>query len=230
MAKDKKRRKKRKPWVRRWWLEGVIRAVQEPFVLRQLQRAIQASNARFDAATSPEEKDWLADSEGEVVEGMLGMAFIACQLDITSVVSSCQKLHEFMPQLGPRPSRADLMVKNNPPVVATKHSKVAAIDGVANYFKHQDEWPADWTKLKPSSRAFGTAEVVKALGVKADGYGVMTGFTTIVGHSQYEGVLELREIVLNWARKLKTEYEEKMERRKLLPEAQEGEDEECDLS
>ena len=96
-------------------------------------------------------------------------------------------------------------------------SKVTAINAFANYFKHEDEWPVDWSKIKPRSLAGETASIVLALGVlPASSGNLTTGFERILGHTKYERVGELGDLIGKWARGVKGEYTEKLKKKKLL--------------
>jgi hypothetical protein len=208
-------------WVWGVRLELLDLAVKDQFVLRELGRAIGAARRRIEEA--PEAwRDEVVDDACEVAENMLGMGFIACQLDIIRLVSGCQKIHEYGPELGPKPTKQDLMERCER-VGGLRLSKVTAIDAFANYFKHRDQWledwgkrwPADWSKARREVRS--TAEIVLALGVVPGSSGNMrAGFEKIAGHTHYERVGELGEVVRRWASKVKADYARRMRARGLL--------------
>jgi hypothetical protein len=96
-------------------------------------------------------------------------------------------------------------------------SKVTAINAFANYFKHEDEWPVDWSKIKPRSLAGETASIVLALGVlPASSGNLTTGFERILGHTKYERVGELGDLIRKWEREVKGEYRKKLKEERLL--------------
>jgi len=218
-------------WERR--LELLDSAVRYQFLLSEFGAALGAAKGRIEAA-SGESRDAVVDAvfdyqweviegmppavdyEWEAIEGMLGMSFVACQLDITSVVSRCEMFH-IGPELGPKPSKQDLMELCRETVTGSAFSKVRAINAFANYFKHEDEWPADWRKIKPKSLAAETVRIVLALGVVPGSPGNMrTGFERILGHTEYERVGELGDLIRKWEREVKGEYKEKLKKKKLL--------------
>jgi hypothetical protein len=232
MAKATKDRRSCIWEVRLKWLDS---AVRYQFLLSEFGAALGATRGRIEA-TSGEGREpvvdavfdyeWeviegmsaVVDYEWEAIEGMLGMSFVACQLDIISVVSRCLRFHELGPELlGPKPSKQDLRELCRETVTGSAFSKVTAVNAFANYFKHEDEWPVDWRKIKPKSLAAETAGIVLALGVVPGSCGNMrTGVERILGHTKYERVGELGDLIGKWARGVKGEYTEKLKKKKLL--------------
>jgi hypothetical protein len=210
---------KKTDWVWKARLHLLSSAVEEPFVVDQLGSAIRRSIKRLEAleANNRSEDGWdVTDLECDRIEAMLGMSFIACQVDITSVVSRCQQFHR-SGELGKAPKRIDLMKSCNEVVGKTGYTQVTAIDAFANYFKHVDEWPRDWTKIGTKTAAYNTSRTVMALGATPGCSGNMrTGFKAILRHNDYEMVMKLREIVSTWAEKLKNEYRRKLKKQGLI--------------
>lgn len=226
--------KDRRGWIWEARLQLLDSIVRDQFLLRQFGAALRAAGDRIEAV-SAESRDaavdgvfdyeWeaiggmdaLVDYECEGIEGLLGMSFIACQLDITSVVSRCQMFHGLAPELGPKPTKQDLMDVCRETVTGSAFSKVTGINAFANYFKHEDEWPVDWSKINPKSPAAETARIVVALGaVPASSGNMRTGFERIVGHTEYEQVGKLGNVIRKWESEVKGEYKEKLKKKKLL--------------
>jgi len=202
-------------WIWETRLLLVKSAADDESLFQELGRAIGASVKRIKETPDDE---WVFGSEFETIEGRLGMAFIGCQLDITGTVSRYQKLHGLEPKLGPAPKRKDFIVRANALVSGTEVRAVAAIDGFANCFKHEDEWPDDWNIDPEKNRlAYQTKQVVEALGAQAESASNMrTGFEKIIGHRRYERVSELAAIIRKWIGDLNSQYETELKRKNLM--------------
>lgn len=169
--------------------------------------------------------DWFVE-EGALIDDALGLAFVTCQLFITAVVSGCQCLHRFHASYGKSMAggggrqpigllcwdKRQLLQRNNPMVGASGISGVAAIDALANYFKHRDEWPNDWKYLKGSQEL--TATTLRKLGLLKDMDGTIVragdlrdGFKLLARHDQHDRLRDLKAILDGWPDELMKGYE-----------------------
>lgn len=149
-----KRKQRRATWKWEVALDSIAQAA-DPILLGELSKEIGKSIDRAQEATSkgsaqdPSDSDSLAEFEHERIEGLLGMSFIACQLDITGVVSKCLALYAKDGEDGlankpkARDLKKDLMNRCNPTVAGKSYAQVAGIEAFANYFKHVDEWASE---------------------------------------------------------------------------------------
>jgi len=162
------------------------------------------------------EKTWVIDDECDQIEDLLGLSFVACQLYITTVVSHCKGLHDLHKQqtgnrqiAGHTGEKQGLLQRCEVCVAGTPYTAITAIDALANYFKHRNEWHFDWSVLKGNVQR--TALVIQALGVKSGCTGnLRKGFEAIFGDSDYQQVLRLGHVLRNWADALKAEYQREL--------------------
>jgi hypothetical protein len=98
---------------------------------------------------------------------------------------------------------------------------VAAIDALANYFKHRDEWPNRWNELAGGQK--DTATVLRDLGLLGNEGGAIVrhgdfrhGFKMLLGHDQYDRLCDLKGILDSWAKDLRKEYEKELATLRLL--------------
>jgi hypothetical protein len=86
-----------------------------------------------------------SEHDYEVIECLIGSAFVLAQCAITQSVSICSKIYElankpvFMPS-----TKIDILQMQAAIHPETNTSVLLLIDAVANYFKHHHEWPDEW--------------------------------------------------------------------------------------
>ena len=100
-----------------------------------------------------------------VVELLIGSSFVLGQTSITQAVSIARKISE----LAGHPAwmtqgRLRLLSTEAPPHEATGLSKIVLIDAVANYIKHHNEWPDDWSNASAAQTT--TIDAVSKLGLE----------------------------------------------------------------
>jgi hypothetical protein len=209
--------KKAPYWVWKIRLQLLRAAAMPPISLEDLGSAIRQSEKRMNAdrpSDSPD--DDLVDFECGRIEEILELAFIACQLAITAVISRCRGLHHTEGFRSKNKSgKWELTSRCNSWVSGTRYKQVAVIDAFANYAKHKDEWPRDWRRSK--DQASKTAKVIISVGASSGSSANMRkGFERILGHGDFKRVSELGDIVQRWGTKLARNYERDMKAQKLL--------------
>ena len=132
-----------------------LRLLQPEMVFSTLTRsltvigeAIQQSARVIDGAHDSGNVDYIeiiTDEEVELIESLLGTAFVICQTNITSVVSRIKDLHSFFRKREGRPlgalgcSKEAILKQGSDGLPGSAYSIVETIDAFANYFKHRDE-------------------------------------------------------------------------------------------
>jgi len=139
-------------------------------VLDEIGSAIRKSDSKLGNVQDlpPELIDQIIDDETEVVEYLLGTAFILSQAYITDVVSTVMSLHKFA-----KSKNIKLKTTTNKKQDILRFgyesdgfSPAEMIDGFANYFKHRDEWVADWQKL-PNNGTQKTVKIIQSAGAES---------------------------------------------------------------
>jgi|GEM_PF-1467116 len=202
--------------------------MEEQFVFRNLDRLlVPVREAIVDASTSLEadregDPDWFdchVDEETDVIENLLGVAFLICQCHVTEVVSKVVMLHK-------------LYVKNYPDNVLTttsgskrdiigfgldsvgSYTAVTVLDAFANYFKHRDEWHGDWDTLP--ARSLHTAAIVESVGGSQGSSGNMRTGAEALGNPSYASVEVFAQVLRSWRTELADAYHNELAIRGLV--------------
>lgn len=202
-------------------MQAALRLMEAPSldvtaILVALGKAIGTAKARLQQMEkkwdgSPEtEPPW--DEQGQI-EHLLGLGFVAAQVYVTQIADSCSSLHDTYKSahgselLGHNGSRDSVMTRSNPMIAGTNVTSVFAVDTIANYYKHRDEWRKDWQQESLNKWSRGTIETLATLGFGENSAWVLLhAFKLIVGHDRYEGLMELGLILERWKDDLLTTY------------------------
>jgi len=95
---------------------------------------------------------------------IVGNIFVLAQVLITQGTIIFQKLREYCDDKDyfPKKKQAILDFKSNT-INNGNISEISLIDSVANYFKHQDEWPSEW--ISTNEDKYPTMKTVKEIGM-----------------------------------------------------------------
>jgi hypothetical protein len=184
-------------------------------VLPPIGKAIQEEVASIGicAATSLEQdENPLVDMACETIEDFLGLSFVTCQVFITSVVSAHVKIAKLEKDKF-LISKEGLLTQCSAKLKNADCTQIAAIDALANYFKHDDAWSSkEWPSDKKSKK---TAQIIKALGGHPNSArNLRRGFEAVVGDNQYSRVERLAQCVETWAEKL---WQDQQNKRQVSP-------------
>jgi len=160
-------------------IAGVLSQLEDPFqmlpllaVASELSLAVEKSET-FVAeragccGVSPKYRDVEEEHHVEVVRLLIGSAFVLGQVAITQAIAITGRLRVIAGGPSWLPKRkAEVMSIEANTHAGTSLSEIVLIDAVANYFKHQAEWPAGWGGAEgPRAR---TIEIVRRLGLSPD--------------------------------------------------------------
>ena len=164
-------------------------------ILQPISKAIQECSEIIDQVTDCGSEDYLeavTDEEIELIESLLGTAFVICQTQVTCVVSRIKKLHSFFETQEGRAlggldnSKAEILNRGATVISGTGYSDVQVIDAFANYFKHRDEWPSDWAVV--SGRQAHTVSIISAFGAASGTNGNLRTGASALGNKGYHSV------------------------------------------
>jgi hypothetical protein len=159
--------------------------------------------------------DAVVDDECDVIENLLGAAFVACQADISAIISHVNRMHKRALSEGhhlasSNCNKAGILALDNQLVATWTYSYVQVIDAVANYFKHRDEWRGPWAQFPPVSRQGKTVAIITVVGAKQGSTGNMRTSVTALGISNYSNLTILYEHIASWADNVATAYESEL--------------------
>jgi len=189
-------------------------------MLRPIGDAIRSSIETIEEADKLEklERIWTTDEECESIESWIGLAFVAAQSYLTRVISHCKRLHDWHERqtktrvlLGIKGFKHEILAAATPKVRPTNYTAIEAVNAFANYFKHRDEWPLDWTQLQGDNEKW-TAAIIEAFGAQSGSTGnLRQGYASVLGDKiPLNEVSRLGGIVRDWVRALKTAYEQEL--------------------
>ena len=170
-------------------LEAEIRVVQE---------SINETSEQYEAAI---------DDGYELIENLLGMSFVSAQVFITSVQSEINAISKLcISRYGnelPIAQKQSLF-KLGPSLGArTAHSAIEVVDGVANYWKHGDQWETEkggsiWTTNRHNLR---TVEIVNSIGLLPSSTGNLRKAARMLDVTSYDDLTPVRAVTCSWAKK-----------------------------
>jgi hypothetical protein len=193
-------------------------------VLGPIGEAIRESKQYCDKAADEGDGEWaqiVVDEETEVIEDLLGTAFVICQTYITIAVSNIMKLHGLFQKLEKRAlsglehSKSGIMGLGAAPIGTTGYTDIQVIDAFANYFKHREEWHTDWTKLKTALQR-KTRDIIVAAGASGRSTGNLRIGAETLGNVQYHQVTAFADRIDSWYRALKNACEARLKGENVL--------------
>lgn len=183
-------------------------------VLDALAHAIQAASRRAEEAAESSraggDGGWgevVVDDQCDLIENLLGAAYIVCQTQITAITSVALSARSHALTIDPEVAvfgghKVSVRalgdpLPHNPTVVG-----VEALWSLANYFKHREEWPhgSDWSKLEGQSK--GTADCIAKLGLKPGSTGNLRTGAEALGNSSFDDLQAFAGIVDTWGAKV----------------------------
>jgi hypothetical protein len=168
-----------------------------------LESAIKASQDYLAGIAEDDFREIAAEDELAYTEDLLGVAFVAAQAELTAVRTAIQRV---------LPSTSDsyaLFRRASATVPSTTFTYVQAINHIANYWKHHDEWPVkmvpqgdfealDWDEKKETR----TIREVRALGMaRGASDNIQTALNTL-GIADAADLSQLRAWISEWSNAL----------------------------
>jgi hypothetical protein len=201
-------------------------------VLGPIADGVRACGKFIDKASASGNEDYaqaVADDEVEVIEGLLGAAFVVCQTQIERVTHAVELLHrhasKVQPPKGPvkltttGKNKGDVLTFGSAMIGASGVTEAQALNAVANYFKHRESWPYDWSKFiagvgaqgkKADNRDKQTAATMKtlqALGLQHGSTGNLRTAAEALGNADYADVDRFTDALRTWQTNVFKAYE-----------------------
>jgi hypothetical protein len=193
--------------------------------LERLHRAIEfeiaAASKRIRKVSKSVDSDFIesvTEEETLAIEEFLGLGFVAAQSFMNSIRTELVTVakvysHEFGEPMSFAPDPKAGALKYAPVLPATNCSTIQAINAVANYWKHSEEWPLTETQTGGRIREAwdlstrrrnekSTIEIVTALGLTPNSPGNMRKAAKALGVIEYHDLSPLRQVLTDWAAEL----------------------------
>jgi len=194
--------------IRLHLLESAVTDMTYSDVLLALATGIASAEKQVALATDSGDAEWaeiVTDDECDVVEDLLGAAFIVCQVKITAVLTAalrfravCLECGKAFASFGEEPTS---VLKFG--VVKDDDSKVGAVEliwALANYFKHRDEWQGPWEKMQGHPRR--TIKTIEKAGLSSGCSANLRIGSEVLGNSSYKDLIVFATLVDSWAAKI----------------------------
>ena len=164
-------------------------------VLDTISNGINAADNRISNVVGVDDdmyKDYVVDSECDLVENLLGSAFVVCQTHILSVASRASAIYK------------SVGITHRSQPYQLYDAKIQAIVSLANYFKHRVEWNGlDWEKIsKNNFHAKRTISEIKKLGLVAGSTGNLRTGSEWLGNKDYVQTSRFVYIIDAWSEEL----------------------------
>lgn len=183
-------------------------------LLQPLGQEIRAAIDRIGTINEEHDPEWkifALEEEAELIENLLGTCFLICQVYITEVVSRAEKIHRAFQRhsgfdlAGERFDKPSLLACGGDYIGELRITRVAAIDALANYFKHREEWPADWEKL--DRRQSRTADIIRRLGGRPESIGNILRGAEAIGNKSHYDLRLFRRTLEKWRIQVYVKYQ-----------------------
>lgn len=194
-------------------------------ILGPIGNGIDAIGKFVNAADMSENEEYaqmIADDEVEVIEGLLGVAFVVCQTQIERVVHSVGLLHRHaesfttpLPLTTTKTGKSSVMAFDSVRVGTSTVTRIEAMNAVANYFKHRDSWPGDWRKAR--GQAASTIDTIQKIGLEQGSSGNLRTASEALGNpSGYIKVSRFADAIRDWQSTLFGAYEAELRQANVL--------------
>jgi hypothetical protein len=192
-------------------------------VFESIDQSIAASSRAIEEAVDNGDDDYatsVADDECDLIEALLGIAFVAAQTEITATTARVKSLHERFQRDFPHSNlttttgrKADILRDANP-VIKPPYTAVEVLNAFANFFKHADEWDAEWRAGTLQQQQ--TISVLRAAGAVPLSTGTLRTGATALGLDWKLSVRGLSDIVTIWRKNLRAQYQKELAGRGLV--------------
>ncbi|MBA4391852.1 MAG: hypothetical protein C0399_13085 [Syntrophus sp. (in: bacteria)] len=217
--------RKRNPYniVMRLWQPDIIETLKN--ILEPVGTAIKKLSVSFNNQCrtdfGDDETEAISDYACESIEGLLGVAFVVCQTHITSVVSNVKRLHVFFKAREKRSiagfsdKKLFILRQGGVVVAGSDYTDIQTIDAFANYFKHREEWPAKWEKMKKGNPA-NMRDIILSCGGSCGSSGNLRTGAAILGNEDYHKVSVFADRLYKWHSNLYSFYSQQLKNEGIL--------------
>lgn len=182
-----------------------------------LNQGVAACQKAFEAAQAHDDEDYtqsVADEESEVLEALIGTAFVIAQTEIESTVKMVDRLHKRAGSDGhtlksTTTKRHEILRIESPIVAGTNYTRAEVINAFANYFKHRDAWGKRWGDLTKDDKEKFTVDVIAAAGAQEYSSGNLRTAILVLG-IQSDELEWLYNEMCSWKENIANRYRDEL--------------------
>jgi len=191
-------------------------------VLDSFGQAVRKSSDNITKAEETKDDEYISvvvDDECEIVESLIGAAFVSCQTITNAVSAKIKSIHKRANSEGQTLSTTDgkkhsILKFGSDRLLSSNYSQIQAINAFANYFKHCDEWTKSWTNQTDQNKL--TIEIIVAAGASQGSSGNLRTGIKALEIFNYEKLTVLSNIVEKWTNALLEAYETELRSASLI--------------
>lgn len=193
-------------------------------VLGTIDQRISAMEADLKKAEDDLEYlglDSMIMDQGAFYHEMLGIAFVAAQVEITRALAEIKNIHDWAKRK--RTKLITTSMGNKREIMrfgfkgSAMPSPVEVINAAANYHKHSDEWPRKWdVNLPKNPNSVNTIKILAALQIQSDDFVVAAGGEHI-GIKLSSDLLGLLDVLSSWRLGLALAYKAELVKKGVHP-------------
>lgn len=172
-------------------------------VLSALETGISEAKNRLDDIPDLEYDSWrneeIVDEECEIIENLLGAAYVVCQIQITSITNRALLFRSDLQSKGFHAfgDRKEDVRSLGLPLPEHNVTAIEALWALANYFKHREEWPPrDWNDLRGLQGK--TARPILELGLQKGSSGNLRAGAKALGNSSFSDMSAFIDHIDTW--------------------------------
>ncbi|MGD1047082.1 MAG: hypothetical protein ABR936_17395 [Bacteroidota bacterium] len=183
--------------------------IEALFHIRNMVDNLNTRTIQITQGLDPDNAEGIREDTNTIIENMHGAAFVCCQASINGVASRIKTFHAFAKNEGITltsvPEERKLIIASHCPVVpSTTVSQIQAIDTLANYFKHRDQWPHGW--INPDGQSRLTIQTLQTLGFTPYQDDILNSGISMFGPN----ILNLANVLNKWVDTLVDELEKEL--------------------
>ena len=209
----------------RWWIDQYRGAFSKKWgqmwyadVIRPLVKSI-IENEKFESKYElklliKNDHNFKPTFYPMIIESQIGLILVISQTYISQVISMIRNIHVdfskfFKADFSEYPEKKnDLISEFNPLVGGYSFTNIEAINALANYFKHHEEWGSNITKLRGNNKK--TADIVQQMGGNLSmalwSSRNLTNCIKKLGVSSFDNLYIIPEIVDSWKLEIGNQY------------------------
>ena len=178
----------------------------------------QDDDALFESTAREFFLDTVLEESINTLEDLLGLTMVICQTRITQIITRVKRLEIFCNaehnhQITLRTSKDSLMVLD-PFSPIPEVTSIQVLNAYANYFKHKDEWPENWSNLSHLNQlpkqTQATISILKQTGATENLNNAFRNAANLLGNQVFYDIYVYNNRLDVWAEEIHNQIEREL--------------------